>query len=259
MTFQKMLQLIFLIERNLLMEIKKREVIASVVIIAVMLIIGFFISEKIRQSLLEKYQVYDSAVQIDDEELFRYGMKTNIGHAFAYGKLKTLDPVSYPEISGEYSYIRKEKQKYQKHDRYVEEEYKDSNGKKHTRTKKEEYWTWDTMWTDTKTATKISFLNVEFAYEKIPFPSSHELEIVKTGYHKRNVYYGTDTDFQGTIFTSLKENTINETKFYKDQTILETIENLERGTEIVIFWIIWILLTIGIVIGFYYFENKWLD
>ena len=241
------------------MEIKKREVIASVVIISLMLVIGFAINEKIRQSLLENYQIYDTAVRIDDKELFEYGMKTNVGYAFAYGELKTLDPVSYSEVSGNYSYIKKEEQEYRKHYRYVEEEYKDSNGKKHTRTKKEEYWTWDTMRTESKTATKISFLDVEFAYEKIPFPSSHHIETVKTGYHKRNVYYGTESDFQGTIFTSLKENTIHNTKFYENQTIAETIESLETGVEIVIFWILWILLIIGLVIGFYYLENKWLD
>ena len=115
------------------------------------------------------------------------------------------------------------------------------------------------MRTESKAATKISFLDVEFAYKKIPFPSSHRIKIVKTGYHKRNVYYGTETDFQGTLFTSLKENTINNSKFYKNQTIAETIENLETGAEIVIFWILWILLIIVLVIGFYYLDNKWLD
>lgn len=242
------------------MEIKKREVIASVVIVALMLIIGFAISEKIRQSLLEDYQVYDTAAQIDDDkELFEYGMKTNVGYAFVYGELKTIDPVSYPEVSGKYSYITKEEQEYRQHSRTVTKTYTDSEGKTHTNTEIEFYWTWDTMRTESKTATKISFLDVEFAYEKIPFPSSHQLEIVKTGYHKRNVYYGTETDFQGTLFTTLKENTINNTKFYKNQTIAKTIENLETGAEIVIFWILWILLIIGLVIGFYYLENKWLD
>ena len=241
------------------MEIKKREVIASVVIVALMLIIGFAISEKIRQSLLEDYQVYDTAAQVDDKELFEYGMETNVGYAFVYGELKTLDPVSYPEVSEKYSYIKKEEQEYRQHSRTVTKTYTDSKGKTHTKTEIEYYWTWDTMRTESKTATKISFLDVEFAYEKIPFPSSHQIDIVKTGYHRRNVYYGTETDFQGTLFTSLKENTINNTKFYKDQTIAEAIENLEKGSEIVIFWVLWILLIIGLVIGFYYLEHKLLD
>ena len=186
-------------------------------------------------------------------------LQTNVGYAFVYGELKALDPVSYLEVSGEYSYIKKEEQEYRKHYRYVDVEYKDSNGEKHTRRELEEYWTWDTIRTERKTATKISFLDIEFAYKQIPFPPSHLIKIVNTGYHKRNIYYGTETDFQGTIFTSLKENTINDTRFYNNQTIVETIERLETGSEIVIFWIFWILLIIGVVIGFYYLENEWLD
>lgn len=240
------------------MNITKREIIASVVIIAIMMCAGFAISEAIQQKLLEQYQIYDSAVQIESEELFRYGMKTDIGHAFVYGELKTIDPVSFPEIEGEYSYIKKEEQEYRKHTRTVTETYVDEDGNTKTRDVEEEYWTWDTMNTETKTATKISFLNVEFEYSKIQFLSSHEIEILDTGYHKRNVYYGKDTECQGTIFTNLKGNTISETSFYENRTIEETIEHLETGYQIVIFWIFWILLTGGAVVGFYYFENRWL-
>lgn len=225
------------------------KVIASVIIVAFMLIVGFAISEKIRQSLLEDYQVYDTAAQIDDDkELFEDGMKTNVGYAFVYGELKTLDPVSYPEISGKYFYIIKEEQEYRLHFRTVPKIYPASEGKTYILPTTEYYHTWDTIRTESKIATKISFLDVELDYEKIPFPSIHQLGIVETGYHTRNVYYGIETDFQGTLFTSLKENTINNTKFYQNQTIAETIENLETGTEIVSFWILWIFLIIGLVI-----------
>ena len=241
------------------MEITKREVIASIAIVALMLTIGFPISEKIRQGLLEDYQVYDTAVRMDDKELFEYGMETDIGSAFVYGELKALDPVSYLEVSGEYSYIKKEQQEYRNHPKKVEKEYTDSKGKKHKKIVEEDHWTWDTMRTESKKATRISFLDIEFAYEKIPFPSSHQIKIVNTGYHKRNVYYGTDTEFQGTIFTSLKENTINDTNFYVNKTILQTIESLETGIELVIFWIIYIFVIVGVVFFFFYFENKWLN
>lgn len=241
------------------MEIKKREIVFSVIIIAVMIIIGFFISNEIHQNLLEKYQEYDTAVQIDSEELFRYGMKTDVGKAFVYGNLKALDPVTYPEIEGEYSYIKREEQEYRRHSRTVEETYKDSEGNTKTRTKIEYYWTWDTMRTESKTSTKISFLDVEFEYGKIPFPSSHEIKTISTGYHKRNIYYGTGTEFEGTIFTTLKENTIEKTSFYRNQTITDTIDSLETGYQLVIFWVCWILFTAALVGGFCYLENKWLD
>lgn len=241
------------------MEITKREVIASGAIIAVMIILGLFISGSIQERLLEQYQVYDAAVKIDDEELFRYGMRTNIGHAFVYGELETLDPVTFSEIGGEYSYIKREEQKYTKHTRTVTETYTDSDGKTHTRTKTETYWTWDTVRTQIKTATQIAFLNVEFAYSQIPFPSAHEIATVNTGFHKRNVYYATSTNFTGTIFTVLKGNTISETSFYNNQTITETIDSLETGFQIIIFWVLWVILTVALVIGFYYLENRWLN
>lgn len=240
------------------MEITKRESIVSVAIVAVMMILGFVITESIQENLLEKYQIYDTAIKIDSEELFRHGMETNTGHAFVYGELKTVDPVSFPEIKGKYSYIKKEEQEYRKHTRYVEKTYTDSEGNTYTKEEEEEYWTWDTMKTETKTATKITFLNVEFNYSKIPLPSSQRIKILDTGYHKRNVYYGKKTEYTGTIFTTLKDSTISETSFYEDKTIPETIDNLESGYQIVIFWIFWIIFTGLLVFLFYYLENRWL-
>ena len=114
------------------------------------------------------------------------------------------------------------------------------------------------MRTEEKRATKILFLNVQFEYSKIPFSYSREIGTLETGYHKRNVYYGKPANTQGTIFTVLKNNTISETKFYENNTISETVEQLESGFEIVIFWIFWILLTGGAVFGFFYLENRWL-
>lgn len=241
------------------MEIKKREIIFSFAIIAVMIIIGLFISGKIRQNLLEEYQKYDTAVQIDSEEIFRYGMKTNIGNAFVYGELKALDPVSFPEIIGEYSYIKKEEQEYTRHEKKVKKTYTDSDGNTYQETEIEEYWTWDTIQTETKNSSKISFLKVEFKYEKIPFPNASIIEILDTGYHKRNVYSATKTCFIGTIFSILKDETINQTSFYPEMNISQTIEYLESGNEIIFFWIICILFIFFIVIGFFYLENSWLD
>lgn len=241
------------------MEIKKREIIFSIIIVAVMLIIGFAISGKIQIKLLDNFQKYDTATRIETEELFRYGMSTNIGHSFVYGNLRVLDPVGFPELKGEYSYIKKEQQEYTRHSRTVTKTYTDSKGNTKTRTEVEYYWTWDTVKTYTKTSKKITFLNVEFEYKKIPFPIGHLITTIETGFHTRNVYYGTETEFTGTIFTNLKENTISDTSFYKNQTIEETINHLETGYELIIFWVIWVIIIAGLVIAFYFLENKWLD
>ena len=93
------------------MEITKREVLFSIVIICVMLIIGIIISGNINDAVMEKQQEYITALQIDnDKDLFEYGMRTNVGNAFVYGELKAIDTVTFDEIDGEYSYVKKVKE-----------------------------------------------------------------------------------------------------------------------------------------------------
>ena len=69
-------------------EITKREIIASVSIIAVMLLIGVLISSKISDWQINRNDKYNKAVKIESTDLFQYGMETNIGNAFVYGKLR---------------------------------------------------------------------------------------------------------------------------------------------------------------------------
>lgn len=75
-------------------EITKREVLASISIIAVMILVGILISAKITERQMDRNEVYNKAVKIDSQEMFSYGMRTNVGNAFVYGTLQAVDPVS---------------------------------------------------------------------------------------------------------------------------------------------------------------------
>lgn len=75
-------------------EITKREVLASISIIAVMILVGILISAKITERQMDRNEVYNKAVKIDSQEMFSYGMRTNVGNAFVYGTLQAIDPVS---------------------------------------------------------------------------------------------------------------------------------------------------------------------
>lgn len=66
-------------------EITKREILASVSIIAIMLLIGVIIAGKISESQLDANEKYNKSIKIDTLDLFEYGMRTNIGNAFVYG------------------------------------------------------------------------------------------------------------------------------------------------------------------------------
>ena len=242
------------------MEITKREVLFSIVIICVMLIIGIIISGNINDAVMEKQQEYSTALQINnDKDLFEYGMRTNVGNAFVYGELKAVDTVTFDEIGGEYSYVEKVKERYTRHTRTVTKT-KTVNGKTQTYTETEVYWTWDEVDSWDKHSEKITFLDVEFDYGAINFPHERHIDTQDGGYHIRYVYYGAPTYSIGTIYTNLKDGTIsNYTTMYHHCTIEEALEIKTSDFGTIFFWICWIFLTGGAVCGFYYIDNRWLE
>lgn len=239
-------------------EITKREFLASISIIAIMLLIGVLISSKISEYQIDQNEIYNKAVKIEEQELFQYGMNTNVGNAFVYGDLKAVDTVTYPEIGGEYMSVEKVKERYTRHTRTVTKT-RIVNGKSQSYTTTEVYWTWDAVERWSEHCNKVTFLGIEFDYGQIYKPSEHHIDTQKESSHIRYVYYGSNTEYIGTIFTSLKNKTISNTKFYNGKNIEETVEYLESGGGVIIFWVFWILLTGGCVFGFYYIDNRWLE
>ena len=241
-------------------KITKREVLFSVIIISIMLLIGIVIHGSINDKLMLKYQKYNTAIQIEnDSDLFAYGMKTNIGYSFVYGDLKAVDTVTYPEIGGEYSYVEKIKEKYTRHTRTVTKT-RTVNGKTQTYTETETYWTWDRVGSEDKKCKEISFCGVVFDSDKINLPSSKHIDTIRESSHIRYKYYGTDIEFTGTIFTELKDNTIpDNTTFYNNDAIEDVMKSFKSNWQLVVFWIGWVLLTGGFVVGFYFIDNKWLE
>lgn len=240
-------------------EITKREILASISIIAAMLLIGVLISGKISEQQLDANEIYNKAVKIDNTDLFRYGMDTNVGNAFVYGDLVAVDTVTYPEIGGEYMYIEKVKERYTQHTRQVAHT-RTVNGKSQTYYTTETYWTWDRVGSEDKKCQEISFCGIAFSSNKIDLPSTDYIDTIKESSRIRYKYYGIGTKYTGTIFTDLRNQTISDnTNFYVDKNIEETVEYLESGGGLIIFWIFWIALIGVCVFGFYYLDNKWLE
>ena len=240
-------------------EITKREIIASISIIAMMILIGVLISEKISEHQMDKNEVYNKAVKIESTDLFQYSMDTNVGNAFVYGDLKAVDTVTYPEIGGEYMYVEKVKEKYTIHTRQVAHT-RTVNGKSQTYYTTETYWTWDRVSSEDKKCKEISFCGITFKSNKFDIPGTDYIDTIKESSHIRYKYYGTGTKFTGTIFTELKDKTISDnTNFYNNMNIEETVERLESGGGEIVFWILWIILMVVCIFGFYYLDNKWLE
>mgnify|MGYP000310225596 FL=1 len=241
------------------MEITKREIIASIVIISILLIIGFFISESITNSQNDKDSEYIKATHIEDQELFQYGMDTNIGNTFVYGDLIAVDTVSYPEIEGEYMHVEKIKEKYTRHTRTVTKT-KTVNGKTKTYTETKVYWSWDMVNSEDKTCKEITFCGITFPTSKIQIPSAECIDSIKESSHIRYKYYGTPVKHTGTIYAYLSDGTIPvNTEFHENMSIDELLNQYTSHVGNIVFWIVWIIFIAFVVYGFYYLENNWLE
>lgn len=239
------------------MEITKREIIASTVILSIMLTLGFIFGDKIQDRQNDKNASYQKAIQVENNtDLFQYGMDTNVGNAFIYGDLKAVDAVTFDEIGGEYLSVKKVEEHYTMHTRTVT--YTDSNG--NVKTRVETYWTWDYHDSWTKHSDKISFCGVEFNYGKIKTPSRDYITTINKSSHVRFVYYGVPATSTGTVYTQLSDGTITDhSVFYNDMNIEEALNRCTTNFAIWLFWFFWILLSGAAIYGFYYLDNLWLE
>ena len=259
-------------------EVTKREIAFSVIILLIMIAIGIFITDIISDHYNEKEQMYLSAVQIDqNQSQFEYAMNTNFGNSLVYGKVVAETPVSFDEISGSYLAIKKYREDYNMHTRVVT--YTDSKGNVHSRT--EIYYSWDLMQTQTKESEKVYFLDNLFDSSIFDFNNYERLDLDGILNATQGTWLGSDdywyensdrryyyrvipTEFYGTLFSYLGDNTIKEiddTEFMSDSTIQEFIEAKSDSAmfALIIFWLIWVFLTGGIIALFYYIDNRWLE
>ena len=240
-------------------EITLREVMVGAIIVILMITMGFFIGERLSSHLDELNQQYEQAVKIEgSRELFEYGMRTDVGNAFVSGTLTAVDPVSLPEIDGEYAFIRKEEERYTRHTRTVTDYDKD--GKpcgSHT----EVYYSWDNVGRETFSCTRISFLGHEFDYGTIKFPWEKYLQTIKVSSNTRFLYYVCDSMYYGSIYAKLSDNTVSDSEFVEGKTAEEACKYMcesQVGTMIV-FWIFWVLFIGASVYGFFVLDNDWVE
>lgn len=237
-------------------EITLREVLASLVIIAIAALIGVLISGAIRKNLSDNRAKYNKAIKINnDKDQFEYGMRTNVGNAFVYGELKAVDTVSWEHLKGKYMAITRVQEHYTMHTRQVYH----SDGKNGGYYTTEVYYTWDEIDRQYKGCKEITFCGVKFSANKIIFPSSYDKDTYRIDTDDRYIFYVVDKKYTGTIFTSLRDKTISDKSRFYVMNIQETYDYLTSNAPLYIFIVMWIILS-GIGIGiFYYLDNDWLE
>lgn len=245
--------------------ITKREILVSIAITLVLIGVGFLISSAIRNGIYESNEEYYKSLKINDnEDEFKYAIKTNIGYVLAHGKVTSVNGISIPDIEGNYFYIKKVKEEYTRHTRQVAHTRTVSDGKGGTRTETyyttEVYYSWDYAGSEEFHTDKFRFLDVEFPYDTIHFGNDKYLDTIKKSSDIRYKYYIIPFEFECTLFTYIKDNTISRNEVYYSN-INTVIENKQKeGTGAIVgFWIIWIIVIGLLDFGYVYMENKYLE
>ena len=264
-------------------KITKREAISSVVIVCLMMVVGFFISTWISDRIAQKNEVFYKAVKINgDANMFSYGIKTGVGNVLAYGTVTAREPVSLPELVGDYYSVSKITERYTRHVRTVVVSL--GNGKTTTRT--EVYYTWDTVSSDEYKTDTIEFLGQVMPSTDIKLNNDQILELTKENVSSKNqaqiygnyiyknrfvfssvgdiryYYVVIPTSTNGTLLATLKAGEFKALgALYVDQTPQQVVDDIAygEGIPIIIFWVFWSLITVGSAIGFVCMENKWLE
>ena len=238
--------------------VTKREILFSTIIVCVMIGLGVWISNPILRSATNGAMKTVSSVKVNTNEQFSYIGRTNVGDFIAEGDLIAVDPVSVSEISGEYLKIEKIKEKYTRHVRT----YTTTDGKGHTTTHTQVYYSWDPVHTDRYCSNYVRFLGERFKLDDINYRIHLEYkETQKVSHDTRYVYNTHPISVNGVMFGVCDDKSYSKLEFKRDATIEKVVASAERDikTAPIVFWVLWILFTGGLVVLFYYFENNWLE
>ena len=243
-------------------KVTKRETLVAIAITLALIGLGIIISEAIKNNVNESNEKYYKALKINnDEEMFKYAIKTNVGYTLASGTIRAINGISIDELDGIYLSIKKVKEEYRKHYREEKHTRMKSDGTEEIYYTTEEYWTWDYVEEEKIHVDKFNFLGVDFDYDTIEFYNQSYNTTKEVEYHIRYKYYTIPIEFEGTLFTYINNNTITQNKFSTNKTINEIVKSKEDDVNFInaIFWITWIIFITLIDFGYVYLENNYLE
>lgn len=223
--------------------------------------IGVWLSAPILSKATERYFAVASSVVVNTDDEFDYISRTNAGRFLANGTLSVIDTVRLEELPGVYSFIKKVKEEYRLHT----EVYTTTDSKGHTTTHTRTYHSWDEVKHWNHKAERAMFRGKEFKVDEVyrVRPQKDTIIKVKTKMFEndtRYVYYTAPVSFDGVMLGNAMNRKYDDPKFINGLTAEQYIKNVERklNGNTILFWILWSLLTAGMIVGFYALENKWL-
>ena len=266
-----------------MVEVTKREILVSVIIVCLLLCLGLTIDSKIVDIQISSKEKYSKALKINEnDEMFRYAIETSVGNIINYGQFSVDMGITDKWLKKDYMSIEKITEEYSRHYR-TECSGSGKSRRCHTVT----YYTWDEIDSQTTNVTKIQYSGLEFNFSDFSNFPKYKLKLdtdsvaedkinkVKDNYiydeirffhsvgDKRYSYMIVDKTFKGTVFGIAKNKKLKDGASLKitTQGITEFVDNKNNNFNIArfIFWLFYITICVGIVAYYVYLENDYLE
>lgn len=244
------------------MEITKREILFSTLIVSIMVGIGIWISTPIISRVTRSALETASSVAVSDPEKFGYIRRTDAGRFLAEGTLYSNDTITLPELPGQYSKVEKVKERYTLHT----EIYTTTDSKGHVHTHTRTYYSWDRIGSEEYETEDFTFLGEVFTGKEIHYRISTRQDTIIKEKHFwkddiRYVYYTAPLNTYGVLSGTAQNREWKDLSFSKGTTIEKIIGASERDIKSapIVFWILWTLLIALVVFLFYRGEYEILE
>lgn len=215
----------------------KKIIALALIIFVVMTGIGVLAGVVAKDQLYKQYDKYNDAVKAVTPEQFQMAIK-NKKNVIAYNTITAIEPVTDERLDGDYIYISR------RHEEYtvdIRPKTNMVNGKPQTTT--ELYYRWKYKSQDDFMAPIVSFYGREFNTSDIELTNYSTTDWIREG-NDKYLYKTISNDISGTMFVEFRDDEMS-LKFYAETSINETVEQQKNPVWIVVFAIVWGLLTIG--------------
>lgn len=217
----------------------KKTLVMIITIVTLMVIIGVFVGITANNELDKSYDKYNNAVRASTSEQFVNAIN-NKQNVIASGILSATEPVRDEYLDGEYISITRRHEAYVMDTRMVT---KTVNGK--NQMVSEIYYHWKFQSQDSMATPALDFMGYVFDIQDFDLRCDREATQNMDG-NERYLYSAVSNNISGTIFVDF-ENVMN-VKFYEGQNIEETIQAQRNPFWLIIFIIVWGLITVVSVV-----------
>lgn len=214
-----------------------------------------FISEAINEYEMHTSEKYAKAIPIEDKIAFDYAILTSPGYGLSVCAIKAVNPVSIPELDGEYIRIEVVTEHYVQKTR-MKTITKVINGKSITESIPETYWTWETVSQDSITSDSVSIYNHRFDVSLIDIPNAEYADLVYDNNYVRRSFYTVPSEINGVLFSNFINGSIGENTFFRGSESIEDVREQQlKKTGSRAFYVLWGLINVG-ALAAYFSINK---